>query len=462
MFAVVLDRFVQQCPLAVMARMTLQRALRPEWVDALFESNREWQYTRELTFSTVVEITSLVALGMSPSLHAAARRDGTLTVSMAALYAKVNHTEPALLRALVRGSAEQLLPSSSPCAPDARRCCPGFRVRVVDGNHLPASEKRLAPLRDFRGAALPGHALVVFDPELGLAMDLIPCEDAYASERVLMPAAMEAACAGDLWLADRHFSTRSIILGLVARSAHFIIREHKAHPNPTAVGPRRRIGRSETGVVFAQRVTIPTADGGVLRLRRIEIELYEPTSDGETLIRLLTNLPKAAADARTVASLLYLERWTVENLFQRLESALHSEVRTLGQPRAALLMFATAVVAFNVLSVAAIGGRDGACARARRRRGVDLAPRPGGALALRGHDGGVAGRRGGPRWSRRRRRSSRGRCCGSPGTSTCDTSARTRANRRSSKPKGYAPRKDCPTPRLNSASARKRRCPLRP
>lgn len=349
MFAVVLDRFVQQCPLAVMARMTLQRALRPEWVDALFESHREWQYTRELTFSTVVEITSLVALGMSPSLHAAARRDGSLTVSMSALYAKVSHTEPALLRALVRGSAEQLLPLVEPLRAKRTPPLPGFRVRVVDGNHLPASEKRLAPLRDFRGAALPGHALVVFDPELGLAVDLIPSEDAHASERVLMPAAMEAACAGDLWLADRHFCTRAIILGLVARAAHFIIREHKAHPNPTPVGPRRRIGRSETGVVFAQRVTIPTADGGVQRLRRIEIELDVPTSDGETLIRLLTHLPKAAADARTVAR-LYLERWTVENLFQRLESALHSEVRTLGKPRAALLMFATAVAAFNVLS----------------------------------------------------------------------------------------------------------------
>lgn len=41
----------------------------------------------------------------------------------------------------------------------------------------------------------------------------------------------------------------------------------------------------------------------------------------------------------------------MENLFQRLGSALHSEVRTLGQPRATLLMFAMAVVAFNVLSV---------------------------------------------------------------------------------------------------------------
>lgn len=350
MFAVVLDQFVQQCPLAVMARMTLQRALRPEWIDELFESHREWQYTRELAFSTVVDLTSLVALGLRPSLHAAAQRDTSLPVSMSALYGKVNRTEPALLRALVRGSAEQLRPIVEPLRAGRPPLLPGFRVRVVDGNHLPASEKRLAPLRDFRGAALPGHALVVFDPELGLAVDLIPCEDAHASERALMPAAMEAAQPGDLWLGDRHFSTRPIFWGLVARGAHFLIREHGAHPNPTPVGPRRRIGRSETGVVFAQRVTIPTEDGGVLRLRRIEIELDVPTSDGETLIRLLTNLPKAGADARTVAR-LYLERWTVENLFQRLESALKSEVRTLGQPRAALLMFATAVVAFNVLSV---------------------------------------------------------------------------------------------------------------
>jgi hypothetical protein len=152
MFAVVLDRFVQQCPLAVMARMTLQRALRPEWVDALFESHREWQYTRELTFSTVVEITSLVALGMSPSLHAAARRDGTLTVSMSALYAKVNHTEPALLRALVRGSAEQLLPVVEPLRAKRTPLLPGFRVRVVDGNHLPAATPS-------RTLALPGAAL---------------------------------------------------------------------------------------------------------------------------------------------------------------------------------------------------------------------------------------------------------------------------------------------------------------
>jgi len=38
-------------------------------------------------------------------------------------------------------------------------------------------------------------------------------------------------------------------------------------------------------------------------------------------------------------------------MFQRLQAVLHSEVSTLGQPRAALLAFSVAVVAYNVLAV---------------------------------------------------------------------------------------------------------------
>ena len=32
---------------------------------------------------------------------------------------------------------------------------PGWQVRVLDGNHVPGTEKRIAPLRGHRGAALP-------------------------------------------------------------------------------------------------------------------------------------------------------------------------------------------------------------------------------------------------------------------------------------------------------------------
>src|SRR5690606_42157739 len=57
------------------------------------------------------------------------------------------------------------------------------------------------------------------DPATGLVVDLVPGEDALAGERALMPAVTSAARAGDLWIADRNFSTRSFLGALVARGA---------------------------------------------------------------------------------------------------------------------------------------------------------------------------------------------------------------------------------------------------
>lgn len=64
---------------------------------------------------------------------------------------------------------------------------------------------------------------------------------------------------------------------------------------------------------------------------------------------LTTNLPRDV-DARTVAA-LYRKRWTIEGMFQRLESVLNSEIGSLGHPRAALLGFTVAILAYNVLSL---------------------------------------------------------------------------------------------------------------
>ncbi len=79
------------------------------------------------------------------------------------------------------------------------------------------------------------------------------------------------------------------------------------------------------------------------------MHLDESTEDGERVIRLLTNVPDSF-EPKTLAQ-LYRRRWRIENLFQRLESVLHSEVRTLGAPRAALLAFGVALLAYNVLTL---------------------------------------------------------------------------------------------------------------
>jgi hypothetical protein len=58
---------------------------------------------------------------------------------------------------------------------------------------------------------------------------------------------------------------------------------------------------------------------------------------------------------------LYRKRWTLETAFQHLEAYFHSEINTLGYPKAALFGFCLALVAYNLLAVvlAALRGVHG-------------------------------------------------------------------------------------------------------
>lgn len=346
----VIARCAEKSPVTVMARLALQRALEPSFIDELFEREGGAQYQRELLFSTTVELMSLVAVGLRPSVHAAARDCPELSVSVQALYDKIRHTEPNLVRALVTGSAARLGAVLEPMIEDKAPIVPGYRLRIVDGSHLPASEKRIKPLRGFGGACLPGHSLVVYDPDLGMVVDLEPCEDAYAQERVVVSALLERAMPGELWIADSAFSTRTILSEWDRRGCGFIVREHSCTPNPRVLDEASYQGRVETGAVYEQAVEFTDEAGDTVTLRRIELHLKEPTEGGATVIRMLTNLPKRRFKACAIAR-LYRHRWKIESMFQRLESVLHSEVKTLGHPRAALLAFGVAVLAYNVLTV---------------------------------------------------------------------------------------------------------------
>ena len=344
MWQEVLERFEKQAPASVMARIALEQAMPAAWIDEVFEANRQRQYPRELLFSTVVELMTLVSLGLQPSLHAAARKMEHLPVSLAALYDKVKRTELPLLRALVQGSSARLQPIAA--ALQAASCVPGWQVRIVDGNHLPGSQKRLASLRGHRGAALPGHSLVVYDPDLGQVIDLVACEDAYESERTGVMPLFDRAGPGQIWIADRHFCTRTILQRCHEAGASFIVRQHSKHPVIVQESAWREAGRCQTGQLREQALQIDAAQAA---WRRIELQLDQASESGESVLWLWSNLP-GSISAEQIAA-LYRRRWSIEGMFGRLESVLHSEIATLGHPRAALLGFTVAVLAYNVLSL---------------------------------------------------------------------------------------------------------------
>jgi len=338
-----LERFEQTFPLSAMARALLEAAIPQQWVDEVFETHRQRQYPKQLMFSSVVSLMTVVTLGLRSSVNAAAKQ-ARLGVSVQALYDKIKRTEPALMRALVQGSAQRLGPVVQPMGIEP--LLPGWRIRIIDGNHLPASDKRLKPLRRLSAAALPGHSLVVYDPDSGLVIDLLPSEDAHAQERAAIEPLLPSAQPGELWMADRNFCTRNIMEGWSGAGACFIVRQHAKHPAVIEAGPWRECGRVSSGNVFEQTITITPEQQP---WRRISVCLDTPTEDGDHEISLWTNLP-AEISAATIAE-LYRKRWTIEGMFQRLEAVLNSELRALGHPRAALLGFSIAVLVYNVLAV---------------------------------------------------------------------------------------------------------------
>ena len=188
----------------------------------------------------------------------------------------------------------------------------------------------------------------MLDPQLMLVRDLFPCEDAHAQERSLCPELLTCVKPGEVWIADRNFCTRLVLFGIHQRQAYFIIREHLNLPWQ-ALEPLQEVGVSQSGTVFEQAIEITDELGSSLKLRRIVVQLRQPTRHGDSEVVILTQLPVEVADALKVAT-LYLERWSVEGMFQVITDVFHCEIKTLGYPRAALFVFAMAVVAFNILS----------------------------------------------------------------------------------------------------------------
>jgi IS4 transposase len=346
----VFDRFTKGDTIPVMTQAVLENALSPRIIDQLFEDVAEKQYTRDLLFSSIVELMSLVVCGIRPSINAAYVTNAVpIHVSLQALYRKIERIETPIGSALVRQSDERLAPVITAMGGELTPFLSGYRTKILDGNHLPGTEHRIQELRTMRAGALPGQALVVFDPERMLAIDVVLCEDGHAQERSLLDQILETITAKDLWIADRNFCTTNFLFGIVHRGGFFVIRQHASTLHYTLVGKRKARGRIETGAVFEQTLRATNDAGEVLLLRRVSVVLDKPTRDGDTEIHLLTNLPVRDARAPLIAN-LYRRRWTIETAFQELEATLNSEITTLGYPKAALFAFCVALLSYNVMS----------------------------------------------------------------------------------------------------------------
>ncbi len=150
------------------------------------------------------------------------------STSPSTVYDKLKGIEPGVSRGLTCDTAKRMQAIIDRTGGISKPPLAGYRTKILDGNHLCRTDRRIGELRDLNAAPLPGQALVVFEPQYRLVVDVLPCEDGHAQERSLLPELLKTIAAKDLWIADRNFCTVGFLFGIAGRSGKFII-EHAFH-----------------------------------------------------------------------------------------------------------------------------------------------------------------------------------------------------------------------------------------
>jgi hypothetical protein len=344
----ILNPFVENAPAAVMTRIALDWILDGISLDQILPEVAEAQFEREFLLRHFVDVMLDVACGFRPTPRAAfLRRDLERVASISAFYRKLGRMELAVTEEIVRRTAvraRQLVRAGGGLLPEP---IPGYPARIIDGNVLSGTEHRIEPLRTTWSAGLPGMSLAIYEPATATITELILEEDAHTQERALLDRI--PIDPGRLYIADRNFCVRSLLFRITAAPAFFLVRWHRSTLPFRATSRLHRRGRCRSGEIIEQTIEVSDEEGVAHPLRRIVLELDEPTRDGETEIVLITNLPAEVPAAACCEA--YAGRWSIEGHYQALTDLLHCEIPGLGRPRAALFAFSMSAVAGNALAV---------------------------------------------------------------------------------------------------------------
>jgi hypothetical protein len=286
-FSPVFEKFIEQSPVTVMVQALLEQQLNAQKLDKWFDSQTNGQYTRDLLFSSVVAVMLEVVCQIRPSVHVAYQKSNHIKVSAASLYNKLNGMKTQTSAALVRHIGQETSALIIELKAENKPWLPGYRCKLLDGNCLESTERRLKVLRSTQAGALPGKSLVVFEPQTETAIDVFPCEDGHAQERRLLGDVLNTVEENDLWIADRNFCVQHFCYGIRQKKGFFIQRQHNSMPVEILTEPQL-IGENESGKIYEQQVQLKSPDGETYTARRITVKLNKKTRNDDKIIYLLT------------------------------------------------------------------------------------------------------------------------------------------------------------------------------
>ena len=287
---------------AITARSWLMSAVEhtlcPRFLDEFFANAAELQYTRDLLFSSVVELMSLVVYRIQPSVNSAYQKNAVpISVSLTVVFTETSTPRAGSLGRDGPHLRQNGWRRSSPrCAAASPHCCRAIASRFL------TEIIWLAPSTASRSCARWGPRFA--GSGVGRAR---PAADARHRRGPLRGRPCTRAVAAGADRGDRPCQGR---LDRRPQLLHdrFLVRDRtprgflrcssaRRDADVHSSGKEKDLGRVETGKVFEQTVRFTNDTGEIFFLRRITVVFDKPTRDGDSEIHILTNLPKKVASA---------------------------------------------------------------------------------------------------------------------------------------------------------------------
>ncbi|WP_146013961.1 type II toxin-antitoxin system Phd/YefM family antitoxin [Trinickia dabaoshanensis] len=357
MIRTVVERFVEQSPAAVMARLVMQWSLQVETTQDPTEKEDGDELTREQVFALVVQaLAPIEKHAGSPARSSCnlAPEFGSLVTS---LHDKMSRVHPHWARSLITDSVDVLRAASMPRKSAPLATASGYRLRVLGLPSAAVCDEgpgRVAPIDE--SARTIGSApmvLPVYDPELAMIVDLLPYDRSRARGRRIE---LQSVRPGELWIVDEGVDAGAVLMNWPRHGAAFIVRDTGVSaPYRQSEAPREE-GAYDGGMAYEQSVETDDDAGGTLSLRRIVWRLADTMASmneyegelGDETFAILTNAPAHQLDA-TEAIRLFRTPWR-DGAPLPLEALVDDTVLASVAPRATWLASGFVALAYNMLS----------------------------------------------------------------------------------------------------------------
>jgi hypothetical protein len=326
-----------------------------EFLDDVFQQYRGRSYEDTIRFPLFVQLITDALLQYGGSGHRSFRyavENEELQATIRAAYGKLARV-PISLSIGFFGAAtrrlEQVFPAAENPLPKSLR---GLEPTAIDGKKIKHVLKRMKALRGIKGHVLGGKIVAAMSLRTNLAVGLAADPDGEISDAPLVPGVLAqirgTSTRARLMIADRQFCDLIQPQQFLAEGHHFVIRYnakvkfHRDHSRPV------KTGVNEDGLPYSEEWGWLGSPNDPRRIYVRRITLKRPGAEEVILVTdLLDDKKYPATDLLAV----YLMRWGIENMFQRVTEVFHLRRLIGSTPQATVFQASFCLLLYNLIQV---------------------------------------------------------------------------------------------------------------